>query len=385
MTSEAQVLTPGSGPDPVVEEEARIYVASQWKLTWWRFKKHRVAYFSGIVVLLIYLVAAFAEFLAPFPTDAYNAQYTYAPPQRLHLFQRTDNGLRFSPYVNGFTVEVDPVALRRTFVVDPTVRYEVGFFVEGFSYKVLGLIEANRHLIGPKNPDDPMYLLGADRLGRDMFSRLIAGTRISMSIGLVGVFLSFILGILLGGISGLYGGVVDNFIQRLIEFLRSIPTIPLWLGLAAAMPPTWPPLRIYFGITIILSLVGWTGLARVVRGRFLTLRTEDFVMAARLDGAGQQRIIWRYMVPSFASHIIASLTLAIPGMILAETSLSFLGLGLRPPIVSWGVLLQEAQNIRAVATAPWLLVPGLAVVVTVLALNFLGDGLRDAADPYSRG
>ncbi|MCB9159307.1 MAG: ABC transporter permease [Caldilineaceae bacterium] len=385
MTSEAQVLTPGSGPDPVVEEEARIYVASQWKLTWWRFKKHRVAYFSGIVVLLIYLVAAFAEFLAPFPTDAYNAQYTYAPPQRLHLFQRTDNGLRFSPYVNGFTVEVDPVALRRTFVVDPTVRYEVGFFVEGFSYKVLGLVEANRHLIGPKNPDDPMYLLGADRLGRDMFSRLIAGTRISMSIGLVGVFLSFILGILLGGISGLYGGVVDNFIQRLIEFLRSIPTIPLWLGLAAAMPPTWPPLRIYFGITIILSLVGWTGLARVVRGRFLTLRTEDFVMAARLDGAGQQRIIWRYMVPSFASHIIASLTLAIPGMILAETSLSFLGLGLRPPIVSWGVLLQEAQNIRAVATAPWLLVPGLAVVVTVLALNFLGDGLRDAADPYSRG
>ena len=385
MTSEAQVLTPGSGPDPVVEEEARIYVASQWKLTWWRFKKHRVAYFSGIVVLLIYLVAAFAEFLAPFPTDAYNAQYTYAPPQRLHLFQRTDNGLRFSPYVNGFTVEVDPVALRRTFVVDPTVRYEVGFFVEGFSYKVLGLVKANRHLIGPKNPDDPMYLLGADRLGRDMFSRLIAGTRISMSIGLVGVFLSFILGILLGGISGLYGGVVDNFIQRLIEFLRSIPTIPLWLGLAAAMPPTWPPLRIYFGITIILSLVGWTGLARVVRGRFLTLRTEDFVMAARLDGAGQQRIIWRYMVPSFASHIIASLTLAIPGMILAETSLSFLGLGLRPPIVSWGVLLQEAQNIRAVATAPWLLVPGVAVVVTVLALNFLGDGLRDAADPYSRG
>ena len=385
MTSEAQVLTPGGGPDPVVEEEARIYVASQWKLTWWRFKKHRVAYFSGIVVVLIYLVAAFAEFLAPFPTDAYNAQYTYAPPQRLHLFQRTDAGLRFSPYVNGFTVEVDPVALRRTFVVDPEVRYEVGFFVEGFSYKVLGLVEANRHLIGPKNPDDPMYLLGADRLGRDMFSRLIAGTRISMSIGLVGVFLSFILGILLGGISGLYGGVVDNFIQRLIEFLRSIPTIPLWLGLAAAMPPTWPPLRIYFGITIILSLVGWTGLARVVRGRFLTLRTEDFVMAARLDGAGQQRIIWRYMVPSFASHIIASLTLAIPGMILAETSLSFLGLGLRPPIVSWGVLLQEAQNIRAVATAPWLLVPGLAVVVTVLALNFLGDGLRDAADPYSRG
>ena len=271
MTSEAQVLTPGGGPDPVVEEEARIYVASQWKLTWWRFKKHRVAYFSGIVVVLIYLVAAFAEFLAPFPTDAYNAQYTYAPPQRLHLFQRTDAGLRFSPYVNGFTVEVDPVALRRTFVVDPEVRYEVGFFVEGFSYEVLGLVEANRHLIGPKNPDDPMYLIGADRLGRDMFSRLIAGTRISMSIGLVGVFLSFILGILLGGISGLYGGVVDNLIQRLIEFLRSIPTIPLWLGLAAAMPPTWPPLRIYFGITVILSLVGWTAFWSVLAVVIVTL------------------------------------------------------------------------------------------------------------------
>jgi peptide/nickel transport system permease protein len=230
-----------------------------------------------------------------------------------------------------------------------------------------------------------MYLLGADRLGRDVFSRLIFGTRISMSIGLVGVLLSFVLGILLGGISGLYGGFADNLIQRIIEFLRSIPTIPLWLGLAAAMPVDWSPLHTYFGITVILSLIGWTGLARVVRGRFLTLRTEDFVMAAQLDGAGQQRIIWKYMVPSFTSHIIASLTLAIPGMILAETSLSFLGLGLRPPIVSWGVLLQEAQNIRAVATAPWLLSPGVAVVVTVLALNFLGDGLRDAADPYSRG
>jgi peptide/nickel transport system permease protein len=277
------------------------------------------------------------------------------------------------------------VALRRTFVIDPTIVYDVGFFVEGFPYRMLGFIETNIHLIGPVNPDDPMYLLGADRLGRDVFSRLIFGTRISMSIGLVGVLLSFVLGILLGGISGLYGGFADNLIQRIIEFLRSIPTIPLWLGLAAAMPVDWSPLHTYFGITVILSLIGWTGLARVVRGRFLTLRTEDFVMAAQLDGAGQQRIIWKYMVPSFTSHIIASLTLAIPGMILAETSLSFLGLGLRPPIVSWGVLLQEAQNIRAVATAPWLLSPGVAVVVTVLALNFLGDGLRDAADPYSRG
>ena len=385
MTSEAQVMAPDLRPEPAAETEARIYVASQWKLTWWRFRKHRVAMISAVVVLSVYLVALFAEFLAPFPTDMYNARYTFAPPQPVHLFLSTDEGLQFKPHVNGFDVEIDPVALRRTFVIDPDVVYPIGFFVEGFSYRLLGLIETNIHLIGPINPDDPMYLLGADRLGRDVFSRLIFGTRISMSIGLVGVMLSFVLGILLGGVSGLYGGMADNLIQRLIEFIRSVPTIPLWLGLAAAMPMTWSPLAVYFGITVILSLIGWTDLARVVRGRFLTLRTEDFVMAARLDGASQQRIIWKYMVPSFTSHIIASLTLAIPGMILAETALSFLGLGLRPPIVSWGVLLQEAQNIRAVATAPWLLAPGVAVVVTVLALNFLGDGLRDAADPYSRG
>ena len=229
-----------------------------------------------------------------------------------------------------------------------------------------------------------MYLLGADRLGRDIFSRLIHGTRISMSIGLVGVTMSLVLGILLGGLSGYYGGTIDNIIQRIIEFLRSIPSIPLWLGLAAAMPPDWSPVRTYFAITVILSILGWTGLARVVRGRFLSLREEDCVMAAKLDGTSEITIILRYMLPSFLSHIIASITLAIPGMILAETSLSFLGLGLRPPVVSWGVLLKEAQNVRAVATAPWLLLAAVPVIVTVLVLNFLGDGLRDAADPYSR-
>jgi peptide/nickel transport system permease protein len=247
-----------------------------------------------------------------------------------------------------------------------------------------GLIESDVHLVGPLEKGKRVYVLGADKIGRDVLSRMIYGARISMSIGLVGVILSFVLGITLGGISGYFGGQIDNIIQRLVEFLRSIPTIPLWMGLAAAVPADWPSERIYFAITIILSVIGWTGLARVVRGRFLSLREEDFVMAARLDGVSEMRIILWHMVPSFTSHIIAAITLAIPSMILAETALSFLGLGLQPPVVSWGVLLQEAQNVRAVSSAPWLLLPAIAVMVTVLSLNFLGDGLRDAADPYGR-
>jgi peptide/nickel transport system permease protein len=279
---------------------------------------------------------------------------------------------------------VDPVAFRRTFVVDETQKIPIRFFVKGEPYILWGLIPARIRLIGPVDQSQPMFLLGADRIGHDVLSRIIYGTRISMSIGLVGVVISLSLGILLGGISGYYGGSADVIIQRIIEFIRSIPTIPLWMGLAAALPVDWPPLRLYFGITVILSLVGWTGLARVVRGRFLSLREEDFVMAAQLYGAGELRIILRHMLPSFMSHIIASITLAIPRMILAETSLSFLGLGLRSPIVSWGVLLKDAQNVRAVYSAPWLLTPAIAIVVAVLALNFLGDGLRDAADPYAR-
>ena len=366
------------------EEENKVFFISQRALIWRKFRKHRLAMVSAIVVFLIYFVAIFAEFLQPFPSDRTNSTYTYAPPQTLNLLDRDENGnIIFAPYVNGYRSEVDPVALRRTFVVAEDLKVPVGLFVEGFEYRLLGLIDTNIHLIGPKDPTQPMYLLGADRLGRDMLSRIIAGTRISMSIGLIGVTISLVLGIVLGGISGYYGGIVDNGIQRMIEFIQSLPTIPLWLGLAAAMPLNWPPLLVYFAITIILSLIGWTGLARVVRGKFLSLREEDYVVAARLDGAGEMNIILRYMLPAFASHIIASVTLAIPGMILAETSLSFLGLGLRPPIVSWGVLLQEAQNVRTVATAPWLLAPAFAVITAVLALNFLGDGLRDAADPYA--
>jgi peptide/nickel transport system permease protein len=369
---------------PAPDRQEAINVATQWQLMWWRFRKHRLAMTSLVIVILIYLVALLAEFLAPFTPDEFQADYTYAPPQRLHLFLETENGLRFQPWVPGYKVEIEQEALRRVFVPDEEVIHEIGFFVSGEPITLFGFLETDRHLVGPKDPEAPMFLLGADKLGRDMLTRMIYGTRISMSIGLVGVALSLILGILLGGISGFLGGQVDNIIQRVIEFIRSVPTIPLWMGLAAALPTDWPPLRIYFGITVILSFIGWTELARVVRGRFLALRTEDFVIAAHLDGVGQMRIILHHMVPSFLSHIIAALTLAIPNMILAETSLSFLGLGLRPPIVSWGVLLQEAQNIRTVATAPWLFATGGAVFIAILALNFVGDGLRDAADPYAR-
>lgn len=366
---------------PIIEKEAQVYVAPQWKLVWWKFRKHKLALISGIIMLVIYLVALFVEFLAPFPSDQTNSKFLYAPPQSL-LF--VDDQGHWGLYVYGFISKIDPVALRRTFEVDPTVKIPVGLFVQGTPYKLFNLFPLDRHLIGPLDPAQPMYLLGADRLGRDVLSRMINGTRVSMSIGLIGVMFSLVLGILLGGLSGYYGGGIDNIIQRIIEFLRSIPSIPLWMGLSAALPLDWDPLRVYFAITVILSLIGWTGLARVVRGRFLALREEDFVMAARLDGASEMRIILGHMLPAFTSHIIAAITLAIPGMILSETALSFLGLGLREPVVSWGVLLQNAQDIRSIATAPWLLIPALAVVVSVLALNFLGDGLRDAADPYSR-
>ncbi|MDS1272405.1 ABC transporter permease [Lipingzhangella sp. LS1_29] len=354
---------------------------SHSQLVWRRFRRHRLAMASTIVVGLLALVAIFAEFVAPTTPEDYSADHTHAPPQALRFIDTSD-GIDLGLYVYGYSSERDPETLAREYTVDESHTIPVGFFVEGTEYEMWGLFPANRHLIGPVNADDPMYLLGADRNGRDMLSRIIYGTRVSLSIGLVGVALAFLIGIALGGISGYFGGRTDTIVQRLIEFTMSIPTIPLWMGLTAAVPNDWGPLTTYFAITVILSLIGWTDLARVVRGRFLSLREEDFVLAARLDGCGRARTIRRHMLPSFTSHIVASLTLAIPLMILAESALSFLGLGLQPPVVSWGVLMQEAQNIHSIAGAPWTLLPGVAVTVAVLALNFIGDGIRDSADPY---
>ncbi len=360
--------------------EERIYAASQWQLMWWRLRKHRLAMAAGVVLILFYLLAIGAEFLATSDPRESSSRRGLMPPQPLHLF----DGWRFRPHVYAVQGKRDLRTFKRVYQADPQQKLAVQFFAHGFEYKFLGLIPTNIHLLGVQGAraEDTIFLLGTDLQGRDLWSRLMLATRISMTIGLVSVAISLFLGVLLGGVSGFYGGWTDTLIQRLIEILRSIPTIPLWMGLAAAVPRDWSVIKMYFAITIIISLIGWTELARVVRGRFLSLREEDFVTAAELAGASRMRIIFRHMVPSFMSHIIAATTLALPAIIIAETSLSFLGLGLRPPAISWGVLLQAAQQVQAVALTPWLLIPAVPVIIAVLAFNFLGDGLRDAADPY---
>lgn len=370
--------------DDVATKEEKVYVASYWKLMWWRFLRHRLAVISAVIVILLYFVAAFCEFVAPYDPEETFAKYKMTPPTGIHIMD--ENGTLQRPFVYKIKRDRDKETLRSIYTEDKSTVYPIRFWVEGSEYKLWGLFPTNIHLFGLDVPHDQqgLFLLGGDRLGRDLFSRVCYGARISLTIGLVSVIISLVLGIFLGGLSGYYGGAMDNVIQRLIEFIRSVPEIPLVMGLAAALPADWPVVRLYFGVTVVLSFIGWTGLARVVRGRFLSLREEDFVMAARLAGASEQRVIFRHMLPSFMSHIIASLTLAIPAIILSETGLSFIGLGLRAPAISWGVLLQEAQNVRSMALAPWVLTPGLAVVLTVLAFNFLGDGIRDAADPYAK-
>nr|WP_256868103.1 ABC transporter permease [Candidatus Entotheonella palauensis] len=366
----------------IFEEQGdeRIYAASQWQLMWWRLRKHRLAMVSGLVLILFYGIVVGADFLATSNPRESNAKRGLMKPQPVRWF----DGWKLSPHVYAIKGKRDPRTFKRVYQADPNQKLPVRFFVRGFEYKFLGFFPSNLHLLGVEGAraEDTLFILGTDLQGRDLWSRLMYGTRISMTIGLVSVALSLFLGLFLGGISGFYGGWIDTLIQRIIEILRSIPTIPLWMGLAAAVPKDWSVIKMYFAITIIISLIGWTELARVVRGRFLSLREEDFVMAAELAGANRMRIIFRHMVPSFMSHIIAATTLALPAIIIAETSLSFLGLGMRPPAISWGVLLQAAQQVQAVALTPWLLLPAIPVVIAVLAFNFLGDGLRDAADPY---
>lgn len=365
---------------PEETDEPEALTASQWRLIWWKFRKHKLALWAGILLILLYGIAAFCEFLAPYTLEYRDIDQIYAPPQTIRFV--SEEGIHFRPFVYPLEGTRHPETSRRIYFENRDNPMPIRFFVRGESYRFWGLFETNIHLFGVEDGD--ILLLGADSLGRDLLSRILYGARISLTIGLIGVVLSFVLGLSIGAISGFFGGWIDNLIQRVIEVIQSFPAIPLWMALAAALPTTWSPLQLYLGITVVLSLIGWTGLARQVRGKVLSLREEDFATAAILAGASRTRVMWRHLLPSFMSHIIVSLTLAVPAMILAETALSFLGLGLRSPATSWGVLLMESQNVQAVAVHPWLLTPVVFVVLTVLAFNFLGDGLRDAADPYSR-
>ena len=371
---------PSYGTERLDAAQERYYLASQWTLMWQKFRRHHLAIAGGVVLGVFYLVALFCDFVTPYGTTERFRGLQNHPPSRIHFLH---DGRLVRPYVYQTEATLNLETYESTITELTNVRYPIRLLTPGIEYQVLGLIPSNIHLFGVERPAG-IFLFGTESLGRDLFSRTICAARISLSIGLLGVFLSFAIGLTLGGISGFFGGGIDTFIQRLIEFIISIPTIPLWMALAAALPREWTVLQVYFGIVIILSLVRWGSLARVVRGKLLELREHDFTMAARIAGLREGTIIVRHMLPSFASYLIVHLTLAIPEIVLAETALSFLGLGLRAPAVSWGVLLQRAQNVRSVVVFPWLMIPGLFVIVTVMAFNFLGDGLRDAADPYKQ-
>ncbi len=385
MTEEANVELPHShdphpeNADKVLAGKADVATLSQWQLIALRFGKHHLAVASLFLLMVLYSLALFAEFFAPYTRGWNNVEMIYAPPQ-LPKFS-----LQHGFYVENVTRQIDPISLKNYYLKTDDI-VPLGFFVRGEPYKLWGVIDADRHLFGVRDAAQEnytFYFLGADKYGRDVWSRLIYGARISLSIGIVSIIATFLLGATIGGVSGYVGGTLDTFIQRVIEVMNSFPHLPLWLAFAAVLPSDWSPVQTYFAITIVLSLLGWTGLARVVRGKILSLREEDYAVAARLLGASHSRIIFRHLLPGFTSHIIVSLSLSVPGMILGETALSFLGLGLRPPVVSWGVMLQECLNIDVVANYPWLLMPVVMIVLTVLAFNFFGDGMRDAADPYA--
>jgi peptide/nickel transport system permease protein len=373
---------PETPPSATAQEaEIRYYTASQFQLMWWKFKKHRLALVGSTVLGIFVFIALFAEFLSPSAPAVRTPDYLFGRPQVLHFID-AEGKFHLRPFTYALTAAMDPKTFLLEVKEDTDKPWPVYFFVKGDPYKMWGIIKSDRHLFGVK--EGHLHLLGTDQLGRDLLSRLFHATRTSLTIGVVGLFISFFLGLIIGGVSGFFGGSVDDAIQRFIEFIRSIPTLPLWMALAAALPKEWSPQRVYFTITILLGLLGWTHLARRVRGKLLSLREEDFVVAARLAGSSNARIIARHLLPSFLSYIIVDLSISFPYMILAETSLSFIGLGLRAPVISWGVLLQDAQNIQSIALYPWLFTPVAFVILAVMAFSFVGDGMRDAADPYSR-
>jgi peptide/nickel transport system permease protein len=352
---------------------------SREQLMWMKFKHHKLAVASGVLLIILYLIVIFANFMAPYPIDERYGDYIFAPPQRIRLFKEAR---LIGPHVRAIKQERDPETLRRIYVKTDEV-IPIRFFVHGHEYRFWGLIKTDLHLFGAAEEDQQVFLFGTDRLGKDMLSRMLFAIRISLTVGMVSVFISLVFGSVVGTISGYYGGHVDMIVQRVIEFLQGFPRVPLWMALSAALPPEWSSIKIFFGITVLLAFLNWTGLARGVRSKILAYREEDFTMSAKLIGANDKRIILVHLLPLCLSHIIVVATLSIPATILSESSLSFLGLGIRPPMVSLGVLLREAQNVRSVLLHPWLLLPGLFIVLPVLAFNFLGDGLRDAADPYS--